>query len=85
MGDQRTFTAAGLHSLLADEFANVVIEEVVVARDVPRAELWQFLNQSVYGLDHLSPNTAEEQLEQLALPPQLPWRVPLIFAAAQAS
>jgi SAM-dependent methyltransferase len=85
IGDQRTFTAAGLHNLLAGGFAKVAIEEVVVARDVPRAELWEFLIHSVYGLDHLTADTAEGQLEQLALPPQLSWRVPLLFAAAQVS
>jgi SAM-dependent methyltransferase len=85
LGDQRTFTGEGLYKLLANGFESIEIEEVVVAREVLRTELWQFLSQSVYGLDHLSADAARDQFEQLALPPQISWRVPLYFAAAQSS
>jgi SAM-dependent methyltransferase len=84
MGDQRTFTADGLRSLMADEFKRVEIEEVVVSREVPRSGLWNFLLHSVYGLDHLNRDAAEAALERLALPPVFSWRVPLCFAAARA-
>jgi len=78
LGDARTHTAHDLATLVGSFFTDVTVETFTVSRDVPKAELWSYMVQSIYGLDAIPDRDGASILADLALPAMVSWTVPMV-------
>ena len=84
LGDTRTHDAATLLPLVSAYFERAVVERFAVTQRVPRAELWPYLVNSIYGLDAIPAHEGEEILGDLPLPDPVPWTVAMIQVQGRA-
>jgi len=78
LGDPRTLDGDALTSLMNESFDDVSIEPFDVVRHVPRAGLWPFLVDSLYGLDAIPESEARSILDDLALPDPVLWTTAMV-------
>ena len=83
LGDERTYEADPLRTLVAEYFDDVSAVTFDLIWDVRRAELGPFLAESSYGFDALSMEDVAASLDRIDLPDVVPWRLPLVDIRAE--